>query len=77
MLSSATLSVFMVLSFYNLLVSKDTKLIMRGTWYPYAFIGSIIAFVEGLLFAYFTYELLSEQVTAIDDNQSYVDDLKN
>ena len=77
MLSSATLSIFMVLSFYNLLVSKDTKQIMRGAWYPYCFIGSIIAFVEGLLFSYFTYELLSEQVTAIDDNQSYVDDLKN
>ena len=56
---------------------KDTKQIMRGAWYPYCFIGSIIAFVEGLLFSYFTYELLSEQVTAIDDNQSYVDDLKN
>ena len=77
MLSSATLSLFMVLSFYNLLVCKDTKHIMRGPWYPYAFIGSIIAFVEGLLFSYFTYELLSEQITAIDDNQSYVDDLKN
>lgn len=44
--------------------------------YPYAFIGSILAFVEGLLFAYFTFDLLSEQITSIDDNQSYVDDLK-
>ena len=60
MLSSSTLSLFMMLSFYNLLVCKDTKQIMRGPWYPYCFIGSIIAFVEGLLFAYFTWELLSE-----------------
>ena len=35
-----------------------------------------MAFVEGLLFAYFTFDLLSEQITSIDDNQSYVDDLK-
>lgn len=44
--------------------------------YPYAFIGSILAFVEGCLFAYFTFDLLQEQITSIDDNQSYVDDLK-
>ena len=45
-------------------------------WYPYVFIGSILAFVEGLLFAYFTFDLMSEQITSIDDNQSYIDDLK-
>ena len=28
------------------------------------------------MFAYFTFDLLSEQITSIDDNQSYVDDLK-
>jgi hypothetical protein len=32
--------------------------------------------VEGLLFAYFTFELMQEQFKSIDDNQSYVDDLK-
>jgi hypothetical protein len=32
--------------------------------------------VEGLLFAYFTFDLLSEQITSIDDNQSYIDDMK-
>ena len=49
---------------------------MNNPWYPYAFIGSILAFVEGILFAYFTWDLMSEQMTSIDDNQSYVDDLK-
>ena len=60
MLSSAILSLYLMLSFYNLLVSKDTRAIMRDPWYPYAFIGCIIGFVEGLLFAYFTFELLQE-----------------
>lgn len=49
---------------------------MNHSNYPYAFIGSILAFVEGLLFAYFTFDLLSEQITSIDDNQSYIDDMK-
>jgi hypothetical protein len=49
---------------------------MNHANYPYAFICSILAFVEGLLFAYFTFDLLSEQITSIDDNQSYIDDLK-
>ena len=60
LLASATLSLFLMLSFYNLLVAKDTRSIMRNPWYPYCFIGSIIGFVEGLLFAYFTFELLQE-----------------
>ena len=58
MLSSATLSLYLMLAFYNLLVSRDTRSIMRNPWYPYAFIGSIIGFVEGLLFSYFTFELM-------------------
>lgn len=66
----------MFLSFYNLLTARNTRHHMQSPWYPYVFICSILAFVEGLLFAYFTYDLLSEQMTSIDDNQSYIDDLK-
>lgn len=76
MLSSAILSFLCVMSFYNLLTAPNTRTHMNHVNYPYAFIGSILAFVEGLLFAYFTFDLLSEQITSIDDNQSYVDDLK-
>ena len=75
-IASAYLSLMMVLSFYNLLSAKNTRYHMQSPWYPYAFIGSILAFVEGLLFAYFTWDLMSEQMTSIDDNQSYIDDLK-
>lgn len=76
MLASAELSLLCVMSFYNLLTAQNTRMHMNHGNYPYAFIGSILAFVEGLLFAYFTFDLLSEQITSIDDNQSYVDDLK-
>ena len=48
----------MFMTFVNLLNATDTRQIMRNPWYPYAFIGSIIAFVEGGLFAYFTFELM-------------------
>ena len=75
-ISSAILSLTMFLSFYNLLTAHNTRIHMTQKMYPYAFIGSILAFVEGLLFAYFTFDILSEQITSIDDNQSYVDDLK-
>jgi hypothetical protein len=35
---------------------------------------SVCAFVEGVLFLMFTWELLQEQVEAMEDNQTYVDD---
>ena len=44
--------------------------------YTKAFVGSILAFVEGLLFAYFTFDLLSEQMTTIEENQGYIDEVK-
>jgi hypothetical protein len=36
----------------------------------------IAAFIEGILFCFFTFELLQEQFEAIEVNQTYVDDLK-
>lgn len=50
---------------------------MNKPEYPWVFGMSIIAFVEGLLFAFFTYEMCQEQLESIEDNQSYIDDLKN
>ena len=42
----------------------------------WAFILSILAFIEGILFAFFCFELLQEQFEAIEVNQTYVDDMK-
>jgi hypothetical protein len=36
----------------------------------------IAAFIEGILFAFFCFELLQEQFEAIEINQTYIDDLK-
>ena len=68
MLASAYLCLLMALSFYFLLVDKDSKRHMRNKNYSYAFILSIVAFVEGVLFAMFTWELFSEQIESLEDN---------
>jgi len=36
----------------------------------------VFALIEGLLFAFFTIELLQEQYESVADNQTYVDDMK-
>ena len=36
----------------------------------------IAAFIEGILFAFFCFELLQEQFEAIELNQTYIDDMK-
>ena len=74
--AAAYLSLLMGLAFYNLLTSKKPKIHMNKPDYPYVFIMCILAFVEGLLFAFFTYEMCQEQIESLEDNQSYVDDLK-
>ena len=57
MISSAYLSLLMGVSFYQLLIAKKAKVHMNKPDYPYVFIMCILAFVEGLLFAFFTYEM--------------------
>ena len=43
----------------------------------HVFGASVVALVQGAFFAYSCLELLREQISSLDDNQSYVDDLKN
>jgi hypothetical protein len=59
------------------IMSAKPRIHMNEPWYPYVFVMCLVAFVEGLLFAYFTYEMVTEQMESIENNQSYVDDLKN
>ena len=42
-----------------------------------AFIMCVLAFIEGILFTFFCFELVQEQFESIADNQSYVDDMKD
>lgn len=76
-LASAYLSLLMALSFYQLLTSKKPKTHMDKGEYPWVFGFSIVAFIEGLIFAFFTYEMGTETYGSIDDNQSYIDDMKD
>ena len=74
--ASAYLSFLMALSFYQLLMARNAQSHMDHPLYNWVFLMSILAFVEGILFAMFTYEMFSEQIESIEDNQSYIDDLK-
>lgn len=56
-LAAIYLSLLMGVSFFQLLTSKSPKLHMSSPNYPYVFVMCILAFVEGLLFAFFTYEM--------------------
>ena len=59
LISSIYLCCLIILSFYYLLSSgKDSKKHMKNDKYSYAFFASILAFVEGILFTIFTWELL-------------------
>jgi hypothetical protein len=41
------------------------------------FVLCVIAFIEGILFTFFCFELVQEQFESIADNQSYIDDMKD
>jgi hypothetical protein len=41
-----------------------------------AFVMCVLAFIEGILFTFFCFELVQEQFESIADNQTYVDDMK-
>jgi hypothetical protein len=36
----------------------------------------VVALIEGILFTFFCFELIQEQFEAIEDNQTYVEDMK-
>ena len=58
LICSIYMCILLALSFYFLLSSgKDSKKHMRQENYTYAFLFSILAFLEGVLFTLFTWEL--------------------
>lgn len=58
----------MVMSLYNVITAKNAMKHIGGPNYAYIFMGAVFAFLEGLLFAYFTYDLLSEHMLSIEEN---------
>lgn len=74
--AAAYLALLMAISFYQLLTARKPKQHMSLPSYKYAFLASILAFVMGLIFAYFTWELCQEHLDSVEENQSSVDSLK-
>ena len=59
-LASAYLSFLMALSFYRLLMARNAQSHLDHPLYNWVFVMAILAFVEGILFAMFTYEMFQE-----------------
>jgi hypothetical protein len=57
-------------------MTSKSKAHTQKDGYVLSFILCILAFIEGLIFAFFCLELLQEQFEAIEVNQSYIDDMK-
>ena len=55
---------------------KGQKPLLQREGYVLSFILCLLAFIEGILFTFFCFELLQEQFEAIELNQTYVDDMK-
>ena len=58
-ISSAYLCLLLLLSFYFLMTS-GSKAHMQKNGYAMAFVLCILAFIEGVLFAFFCFELIQE-----------------
>ena len=59
--------ILMILAFYNLMTTQS-KAHMQKNGYAGAFVMCVFAFIEGILFAFFCFELVQEQFESIADN---------
>lgn len=75
-LASSYLALLMAISFILLMQSERPADHMNKPNYSVALVLAILAFIEGVLFAFFTYEMATDNFDSIEDNQSYIDDLK-
>jgi len=77
--AAAMLVFLMICSFYFIMTmegAKGSKPLLHREGYVLGLILCVLAFIEGILFAFFCFELLQEQFEAIELNQTYVDDMK-
>ena len=77
LIASLYLSFLMIVSFYYLISSgKSSRVHLRNENYAIVFIISILSFVIGIIFTIFTWETMSEQIDSLEENQSYIDEMK-
>jgi len=73
----ALLSIAIIITSFILLMQEDSNIHIKKRGYPIAFFLWICVFIESILFSFFTLELVGEQIEAFQDNQTYIDDLKD
>lgn len=75
-LAASYLALMMLLSFYRLMTDEKPASHMEQPLFTYVLIMAIAAFIEGCLFAFYTYEMATDCLDSVEDNQSYIDYLK-
>jgi len=73
----ALLAIAIIVTCFILLMQDLTDTHIKKPGYPIAFFLCICVLIESILFSFFTLELVGEQIESFQDNQTYVDDLKD
>ena len=71
------LTISILITCFIMLLKDDEKIHVRKKYYALSFFLWICVFVIAILFAFFTLELVGEQLESFQDNQTYIDDLKD
>lgn len=73
----ALLSIAILITCFILLLQDEEVKHTKKSHYTLAFFLWICVFIESILFSFFTLELVGEQLESFQDNQTYIDDLKD
>lgn len=72
----ALLSIAILVTCFILLLREESEVHTKKKYYPVGFFLCVWVFIESILFSFFTIELVSEQLESFQDNETYVDSLK-
>lgn len=73
----ALLAIAILVTSFILLMQDPSDKHINKSGYPFAFFLCVWVLIESILFSFFTLELVGEQIESFQDNQTYVDDLKD
>ena len=73
----AIFSICIIITWFIMLLRDTNQNHATKPGYPIAFFLWILVLIESILFSFFTLELVGEQFELFQDNQTYVDDLKD
>jgi hypothetical protein len=75
--TGALLSIAIIVTSFILMLQDQSNSHVNKPGYPIAFFLWICTLILAVLFSFFTLELVGEQLESFQDNQTYVDDLKD